>query len=261
MIHLAARVHILNDQAKNPKAEFERINAEGTKKLAKLAKLAKQKHASQFVFISSIHVSGQQTNGMAFTEEQQADPHGAYAISKHNAEQELADIFKESETQWCIIRPPLVYGPGVKGNLEALENILKKQIPLPFASLNAKRHFVYVGNLISAIEAVVEKPEQSHQQLFLVADNESFATDELMKIMATILGLKTKILPCPVWLLSLLFTCLGKKEQLDKLNAELLVSNEKIKQMLDWQPPYTLEQGLQKMFSPLFYSPAAKGAP
>lgn len=245
IVHLAARVHILNDQAQDPIKAFHRINVIAT---IALAKLAKRKNACQFVFMSSIHVNGQQTHDTPFTEDAAVNPSGDYANSKYLAEQSLTKIFQDSNTDLTILRPPLVYGKGVKGNLDKLVAILKKQIPLPFASLKSKRHFIYIKNLVSAIEAVINQPSIADHQLFLISDNESFSTGELMQVMADILKLKTKIFKCPYWLLSCLFTAIGQRSQLKKLSCELLVNNHKIKDKLNWQPPYSLKKALEETF-------------
>ena len=245
IVHLAARVHILNEQAKNPQAEFQRVNVTATKKLAEIAK---QNQAAQFILISSIGVNGKNTIGTPFSETNVPNPKGDYATSKYHAELATTSILNNSKTEWTILRPPLVYGKDAKGNLDKLIGLIKKQLLLPFGCLTRRRHFIYIENLTSAIIAVINSPQASDKQAFLVSDNESFSTSELITMMSKMLKLKTKVIKFPLWLLNILFICIGKKDQLDKLNAELLVNNAKIKATLNWQPPYTLKKGLEKIF-------------
>lgn len=252
VIHLAARVHIVKDSSRDPLSEFLQVNLHGTENLAQQSVRAGIK---RFVYVSSIKVNGESTffpgrssaSGRAeqdvFTESYKPDPHGPYAISKWQAEQALQRISQESGMEIVIVRPPLVYGPGVKGNFVSLLNAIEKGIPLPLAGARNVRSMVYVGNLVDALLACAKHPSAAGQT-YIVSDGEAVSTAALVDMIAHALGRPNRSFYFPQGLLRAVAALLGRSDQADKLYGPLRVSDAKIRSELGWIPPYTLEQGL-----------------
>lgn len=181
VIHLAARVHVMNDYAANPMTEFRKVNVDGTLNLAMQAAKAGVK---RFIFISSVKVNGEYTLiGMPFTEESAANPQDPYGVSKFEAEQGLFMIAQQTGMEVVVIRPPLVYGAGVKANFASMMRAVKRCIPLPLGAIHNKRSFVYVGNLVSLILRCVDHPAAANQ-VFLVSDDHDLSTTELLRACA-----------------------------------------------------------------------------
>ena len=240
VIHLAARAHQLNDQAINPEAEFLRTNCEGTKTLVKAAIASGVKH---FIFISSI---GAMTtlSEHTLTEESPCHPDSPYGRSKLQAEQGLIELCQNSPMTWTILRPTLVYGAGNPGNMERLMKLIKTGFPLPLGSINNRKSFLYVGNLVDAIITCLDHPNAKNQT-FIVSDGEALSTTDLIRRLGKALGKSPLLLPIPAELLRLTTKLLGKADIGDRLLGSLQVDSNKIRQMLDWTPPYTVDQGLQ----------------
>ena len=240
VIHLAARAHQLNDQAINPEAEFLRTNCEGTKTLVKAAIASGVKH---FIFISSI---GAMTtlSEHTLTEEYPCHPDSPYGRSKLRAEQGLIELCQNSPMTWTILRPTLVYGAGNPGNMERLMKLINTGFPLPLGSINNRKSFVYVGNLVDAMIACLDHPNAKNQT-FIVSDGEDLSTTDLIRRLGKALGKSPLLLPIPAELLRLTTKLLGKADIGDRLLGSLQVDSNKIRQMLDWTPPYTVDQGLQ----------------
>ena len=240
VIHLAARAHQLNDQAINPEAEFLRTNCEGTKTLVKAAIASGVKH---FIFISSI---GAMTtlSEHTLTEESPCHPDSPYGRSKLRAEQGLIELCQNSPMTWTILRPTLVYGAGNPGNMERLMKLINTGFPLPLGSINNRKSFVYVGNLVDAMIACLDHPNAKNQT-FIVSDGEDLSTTDLIRRLGKALGKSPLLLPIPAELLRLTTKLLGKADIGDRLLGSLQVDSNKIRQMLDWTPPYTVDQGLQ----------------
>ncbi len=240
VIHLAARAHQLNDQAINPEAEFLRVNYEGTKTLVKQAIASGVKH---FIFISSI---GAMTtlSEHALTEESPCRPDSPYGRSKLQAEQSLIELCRNSSMTWTILRPTLVYGAGNPGNMERLMKLIKTGFPLPLGAINNQKSFLYVDNLVDAIITCINHPNAKNKT-FIVSDGEDLSTTDLIRRLAKALGKSPLLLPIPAELLRLTTKLLGKADIGDRLLGSLQVDSGKIRQMLDWTPPYTVDQGLQ----------------
>ena len=240
VIHLAARAHQLNDQAINPEAEFLRTNCKGTKTLVKAAIASGVKH---FIFISSI---GAMTtlSEHTLTEESPCHPDSPYGRSKLQAEQGLIELCQNSPMTWTILRPTLVYGAGNPGNMERLMKLIKTGFPLPLGSINNRKSFLYVGNLVDAIITCLDHPNAKNQT-FIVSDGEDLSTTNLIRRLGKALGKSPLLLPIPAELLRLTTKLLGKADIGDRLLGSLQVDSNKIRQMLDWTPPYTVDQGLQ----------------
>lgn len=240
VIHLAARVHAMKDKAADPLTEFLKVNLYGTSNLAQQATGAGVK---RLVFVSSIKVNGETTEVRPFAESDEPDPQDPYAISKLQAEQVLQRISCETGLEVVIVRPPLVYGPGVKGNFLRLLTAIDRGIPLPLAGAHNLRSLVYVGNLVDALIACATHPAAAGQT-YLVSDGKDVSTAMLAEKIAHALGRSSRSFYFPPGLLRAAATMLGRAEQIDRLFGSLRVNDQKIRSELAWAPPYSMEQGL-----------------
>lgn len=241
VIHLAARVHVMKDAAIDPLAEFLRINLHGTVNLAQQAVRA---GVRRFVYVSSIKVNGERTSETEpFTESDNPDPQDPYAISKWRAEQALYRIARETGLEIVIVRPPLVYGPGVKGNFLQMLKVLSSGIPLPLSAVNNLRSLIYVENLVDALLACAEQ-HGAVGKTYLVSDGEDISTPDLLRRLGRTIGHPARLFPLPIWALRLGGRFLGRAKQVERLAGSLRVDSGRIRRELGWQPPYTLEQGL-----------------
>ena len=242
VIHLAARVHVMKDMAADPLEEFLKVNFYGTSNLARQAASAGVK---RFVYVSSIKVNGEQTTGtQRFVESDEPEPQDPYAISKWRAEQDLWRIAQETGMEVVIIRPPLVYGPGVKGNFISLMAAIDRGIPLPLAGARNARSLIYVGNLVDALIACAEHPAAAGQ-IYLVSDGEAISTATLIAKISQSLECSDRLFYFPPGMLRAAAVLLGRVEQIDRLFGSLRVNDEKICKELVWSPPYSLDQGLR----------------
>lgn len=246
VVHLAARVHVMNDVSENPLADFRRINVAGTLHLARQAAAAGVK---RFVFISSIKVNGEHTEpGHAFTEADEPNPQDAYGLSKHEAEQGLRQIATEMGLEVVIIRPPLVYGPGVKANFAALMRAVQRSWPLPLGAVHNQRSLVGLDNLVDFIITCISHP-QAANQTFLVSDGQDLSTTELIRGMARAAGLPARLLPVPVpvWALKAGARLVGKGDAVQRLCGNLQLDISKARRLLGWVAPVTVEEGLRRV--------------
>jgi nucleoside-diphosphate-sugar epimerase len=242
VIHLAARVHVMRDDTNDPLSEFRRVNTAGTEHLARCAADA---GVRRLVFISSIGVNGSETiKGSPFLETCKPVPHSSYALSKWEAEQCLLEVSGKTGLEVVILRPPLVYGGDAPGNFEQMLKVLAKCVPLPLASASNLRSFIYVGNLVDALIACATHPAAAGKT-YLVCDGEDISTPDLLRQLGDAMGFPVRLLPCPQFLLKLAGRLIGKSEQIDRLLSSLQVDSNKIRRELNWQPPFTLRQGLQ----------------
>jgi nucleoside-diphosphate-sugar epimerase len=253
VVHLAARVHKLRDTVTDAPANYGRVNVQGSERLARAAAHA---GVRRLVFVSSIKVNGEQspfadkalqvTRG--FTERDPARPSDAYAISKWEAELALARVSAETGLEVVVLRPPLVYGPGVKANFLRLLQLVDHGFPLPFARVRNKRSLLYIGNLVSAIMASCRHP-QARGHTFLLSDGEDLSTPELIRRLAQMLNRPARLLSCPTGVLRLVGSVLGKREVVGRLIDSLEVDPSLARQTLEWAPPSTVNQGLQATVS------------
>lgn len=242
LIHLAARVHVMHETSKDPLEEFRRANVHGTEHLARSAAAHGVK---RMVFVSSIKVNGDETSdGTCYTELDVPSPGDSYGISKWEAEQALHRVAQETGLQVVIVRPPLVYGPGVKGNFERILRALIKGMPLPLASVHNLRSMIYVENLVDALRICAIHPAAAGQT-YLLSDRDDISTPSLTRQLALAMGKQARLFPFPVQLLRIAGRLLGKSEQIKRLLGSLQVDSGKIRRELDWQPPFTLQEGLQ----------------
>ncbi len=242
VVHAAARVHVMAEAASDPLAEFRRVNVEGTLALAEQAARA---GVRRFVFISSIKVNGEQTRpGCPFDAEQPARPVDPYGISKHEAEQGLRRLAQASGMQLVIIRPVLVYGPGVAANFASMMRWLQRGVPLPLGAVDNRRSLVSLGNLVDLIGVCLEHP-QAAGQTFLASDGEDLSTPELLRRMAHALGRRARLLPVPPAWLALAGRLTGRTPVVQRLLGSLQVDIHKNHQLLGWQPSVAVDQALQ----------------
>ncbi len=241
VVHAAARAHIMRDEVADPLAEYRKVNVEGTLNLAKQAVAAGVK---RFIYISSIKVNGESTTGLsAFTEADSAKPEDPYGVSKREAEEGLRLLAQETGLEVVIIRPPLVYGPGVKANFLSLVKLSATGLPLPFGSVNNHRSMVYVGNLVSFIIHCIRHPAAANET-FLVSDGEDVSLRNLVTYIRLCFGRSPRLLPVPVGLFKLAGALTGKRGMVDRLVGDLQVDSSKARSLLGWVPPYTVEQGI-----------------
>lgn len=240
VVHLAARTHITRDTVTDPLAEYRRINVEATEALARATAAA---GIRRFVFLSSIKVNGEHTAKNPFTEDEAPQPEDAYGISKWEAEQALWKIASETKLEVVVLRAPLVYGPGVKGNFLKLMNAVARSVPLPLASVHNHRSLIYVSNLVAALGCCIEHPAAAGKT-FLVADDVDVSTPELIRAIAAALGVPPRLIPFPPALLSAIAFVFGKTASVTRLTSSLQLDSRRIRQELGWQPEYSLKQGL-----------------
>jgi nucleoside-diphosphate-sugar epimerase len=239
VVHLAARTHVLHETASDAQAEYRRINVEGTRRLAQMAA---QAGVRRLVFMSSIKVNGEAT-GRPFTERDVPRPEDAYGHSKWETEQALAQVTAETGLEVAVLRPPLVYGPGVKGNFLRLMDTVARGTPLPLGSIANRRSLIYVGNLVDAIIKALDAPGAAGRT-YLVSDGEDISTPDLVRALAQALGVRPRLLPCPPALLQFGAALAGKRAELARLTGSLQVDNTTLRRELDWRPRCTLAQGL-----------------
>ncbi|MBC7945648.1 MAG: SDR family oxidoreductase [Burkholderiales bacterium] len=241
VVHLAARVHATGGKLANPPAEYRRVNLGGTEQLAIAAVRAGVK---RFVFISTVKVHGEA--GDAHIREGDASVlQDAYSASKWEAEQALANIAKGTGLEVVILRPPLVYGPGVKANFLALLRAVDGGLPLPLGGIHNYRSLIYLGNLVDAIMVCVEHPAAAGKT-YLVSDGDDVSTPEIVRRLAAALGKPARLFPFPPALMKFSATLLGRGAAVDRLLSSLRVDSSKIREELGWAPPYTMQQGLRE---------------
>lgn len=239
VVHLAGRVHMMRDGVLDPLALYREINTEATLNLARQAADARVK---RFVFISSIKVNGEGGDA-AYREIDTPAPTDAYAISKWEAEQGLWRIARESGLEVVILRPPLVYGPGVKANFLRLMQWAQKGWPLPLGAIRNRRSLLYLGNLVDAIRLCVEHPDAAGQT-FLLDDGEAVSTPDLIRAVARAMGRSARLPAVPVRVIEFAGTLLGKRAAVARLTGSLWVDSSLIRSRLNWTPPYSMEAGL-----------------
>ncbi|MHB0866230.1 MAG: UDP-glucose 4-epimerase family protein [Thermoleophilia bacterium] len=243
VVHLVARVHVMRDEATDPLAEFRAVNVEGT---LNLARQAAEAGIRRFVYLSSVKVNGEQTPpGRPFTEPDVPAPLDPYGISKHEAEEGLRKLAQQTGMEVVIIRPPLVYGPGVKANFLIMMRWLHKGVPLPLGAINNRRSLVALDNLIDFIVTCVEHPAAANQT-FLVSDGEDLSTTKLLRRMAAALNVPERLFPVPQKLLEAGFKIVGKSDWGQRLSVSLQVNITKACTMLDWNPPVPVDEGLRR---------------
>lgn len=243
VIHCAARVHVMNDKALDPLSEFRRVNVQGTLALARESALAGIK---RFIFISSVKVNGESTElGRAFQEDDTVAPQDPYGISKMEAEVGLKQISHETGMEVVIIRPALVYGPGVKANFRSMISLLYKGFPLPCGSLRNKRSLVALPNLVDLIVTCITH-QNAANEVFLVSDGEDLSTTDLLIRVGQALGCPARLIPVPSTVLQVFAILLGRRALAQRLCGSLQVDISKASRLLQWSPPYKVDDILKQ---------------
>jgi len=242
VIHLAGRAHVMHEDSETPYQAYAEINIDATKHLAQQAAL---NGVERFIFLSSIKVNGEWTDLAAFNEIDKPQPEDDYGKTKYEAEKFLNNIAKETGMEVVIIRPPLVYGLGVKANFKRLIQLTQFNIPLPFGSVTNKRSLIYIGNLIDFIILCISHPEAANQ-IFLISDDEDVSTTQLIKYIKAASGKRFLLIPVSQSLLSCVFKLIGKSTLSDRLLGNLQVDITKAKTLLNWKPPYSVKEGIER---------------
>lgn len=241
VVHAAARVHVMRETAGDPLAEFRAVNVEGTLNLARQAAAA---GVRRFIFISSIKVNGESTPpGRPFRAEDRPAPADPYGQSKLEAERALSRLAEECAMEWVVIRPPLIYGPGVGANFASLMRVVQRQLPLPFARVRNQRSLVARDNLVDLLRVCLEH-ERAANQVFLVSDDHDLSSAELCRRLAVALGVRPRLLSVPVALLQGLAALFGRGAQAQRVLGSLQVDIGKTRELLGWQPPVSVDQAL-----------------
>lgn len=242
VVHLAARVHVLREKARDPLAEFRLVNVAGTERLSRMAASA---GVRRLVYVSSIKVNGEHTHGSPFTEADTPDPQDAYGLSKREAEQALLKIAAETGLEVVIARPPLVYGPGVGGNFLRMMDWINRGLPLPLGSIRNSRSLIYLDNLVHALVLCATHPRAAGE-IFLVSDGEDVSTPELIRRLARAMERRPRLVAFPPALLRLAGLLTGKSDEVERLLGSLRVDSSKIRGELQWTPSFSIDQGLRE---------------
>jgi len=243
VVHTAARAHMSQEVSSDPLAEYRGVNVEGTLNLARQAAAA---GVQRFVFISSIGVNGN-INVRPFTALDAPHPVDPYAQSKWEAEQGLWRIQQETGMEVVIIRPPLVYGPEAPGNFGSLVRWIGKGIPLPLGAIHNRRSLVGIDNLVDLIVRCIDHPAAANQ-VFLAGDGCDLSTTELLRLVGDAMGRPARLIPVPAGVLKLCAALFGRKAMAQRLLGSLQVDISQTCETLDWQPPFTVEEGLKRCF-------------
>jgi UDP-glucose 4-epimerase len=242
VIHCAARVHVMSDGSFNPFTAYHEVNTLGT---LNLAQQSADSGVNRFIFISSIKVNGETTvSPQCFLESDSFVPEDPYGLSKYEAEIGLRKIAKVTGMEVVIIRPPLVYGPGVKANFLSLIKLASTRWPLPFGLINNQRSMIYVENLVDFIYRCVEHPRAANQT-FLVSDGQDLSLRELIILLRKAVGRSANLIPIPAFMFRFAGATLGKTSLVDRLVSSLQVDTSKAQKMLGWKAPFTVEEGVQ----------------
>lgn len=242
LIHLAGRAHIMHETADDTYQAYALVNIDYTLKVAELAKRLKIK---RFVFLSSIKVNGEVSN-QPFTENDSPAPLDAYGQTKLEAETALKVFCQNNQIELVIIRPPLIYGSGVKANFKQLIKLCQLPLPLPFASVNNKRSFISLDNLADFILLCISHP-QAANQTFLISDDEDVSTAELIKTIRQIGKKNILLVALPPLILQWIFKLSGKSSLAIRLLGTLQIDVSKAKTLLGWQPKISFHEGIQRM--------------
>jgi nucleoside-diphosphate-sugar epimerase len=241
VLHLAGRAHVLREAPTRALGMYRAVNVDGT---IRLANRAAEAGVRRLVFVSSIKVQGEATPLMRpFCEDDPPAPQDAYGQSKWEAEQALWQLASSTGLEVVMLRPPLIYGAGVKANFLRLLQAVERGVPLPLASVTNRRSLLFVGNMVSALEAAMQHP-QAAGQCFLLSDGSDISTPDLVRRLAHLMHRPARLLPCPASLLFMAGRIAGRAATVERLSGSLVVDSSRIRQRLGWHPPATLDQGL-----------------
>jgi nucleoside-diphosphate-sugar epimerase len=241
VIHLAARVHVMQDHASDPLQEYRQANTASSIHLAQAAAKAGVK---RFIYLSSIKVNGEATNsGRPFSEDSLPAPMDPYGVSKWEAELGIEKICLQTGMEFVVIRPPLIYGPGVSANFKKLMQLVAKGLPLPLGAIHNQRSMLALDNLISFIDVAISHPEAANQR-FLLSDGQDLSTTQLLKLLAKGLQRDVWLLPIPSALLNIAAKVVGQSAASERLLGSLQIDSSKARQLLQWNPPLSVEEGI-----------------
>ncbi|WXL26355.1 SDR family oxidoreductase [Ectopseudomonas mendocina] len=247
VVHLAARVHVMNETASDPLQAFRAVNVQGTHALLQAAAKA---GVRRFVFVSSIKVNGESTDAQPFSESDPANPQDPYGQSKWEAEQLVQSFCEEHSMEWVIVRPPLVYGAGVQANFLRLLQALARNRPLPLGALHNHRSLVALDNLVNFLSLCTSHPAAANE-LFLISDGHDLTVAELTRKMRAALASRSWLVPVPACLLSAGLRLLGASGAAQRLCGELRVDSRKAQNRLNWQPPASVDEVIHKTIAAL----------
>ena len=245
VIHLAGRAHVMHEIVADPLKEFRRVNVGGTERLASIA--AKM-GVRRFIYVSSIKVNGEGTKRLPFGADDSPGYCDPYGQSKWEAEERLRQIAEIAQMEWVVVRPPLVYGPAVRGNFLTLLKTVLRQLPFPVGSLHNAKSLVSVFNLNDFISLLVDHPAAANNR-FMVADERDISTPDLIRSVAAALHCPVRIVPCPELVLRFVGSALNRKAAIDRLCSSLVVDRQKTKDLFGWSAPTTLDWGLERTVS------------
>ena len=244
LIHCAARVHVGREAGLDSLFKYRRVNVEGTLSLARRAAAI---GVRRFIFVSSIGVNGTTTyRSRRFSHVDTPLPVGHYATSKWEAEQGLREIASETGMEVVVLRPPLVYGPGAKGNIRRLVNLVRSGVPLPLASVANLRSFIGIDNLVDVLLRCIDHPRAAGHT-FLVSDGNDLSTPQLVRMIANSMGCSVHLFPVPVTLIRFLGSLLGRLDDFDRLLGSMQIDNTFSCEILGWDPPVSVEEGIRRM--------------
>ena len=242
VIHLAGRAHVMKETAARPLDAFRHINTEGTRALAEAAAAA---GVRRFIFLSSIKVNGEFTEKRPFRPDDVPSPQDAYGTSKLEGENVLWEIRRQAGMEVCVIRPPLVYGPGVKGNFSRLVSLIKAGVPLPFLAVKNRRSLVSIYNLADLICRCIDS-RGADGEVLLVSDGEDISTAELIRELSAAMGRPSRLVYIPTGILRLILATVGREREYQRLCGSLQVDISATRRLLDWAPPLSVTESLRK---------------
>lgn len=242
VVHLAARVHVMRDRADDLDAVYRRANVDASVRLARAAAAA---GARRLVYVSSVKAAGERTSGTPLREDDPTAPEDAYGRSKRDAEEALRALGRETGLEIVVVRPPLVYGPGVGGNFRRLLTVVRlaARVPLPLGAARAPRSLVYVENLADALATVALHPDAA-SGTFYVRDGLDLSTSSLIRRLGAAVGVRPRLLPVSAAAMRLLATALGRRGEVERLFSGLQVDDRRLRERLGWHPPVTVDDAL-----------------
>jgi len=252
VIHAAARAHIMHDEVLDPLSEYRKVNCDAT---LLLARAAAESGVRRFVFVSSVKVNGEMSDlNRPFSPDDSFIPVDPYGLSKHEAEQGLLQISEETSMEVVIIRPPLVYGPGVRANFASMIKWMQKGIPLPFGAIHNRRSLVALDNLVDFIVLCAdrEKSPKAANEVFLISDNEDVSTTQLLRKVGNAFGKRSWLIPISVSWMIFAAKLLGKEDVAVRLFSSLQVDSSKARDLLGWKPVITMDEQLKKIAEACF---------